>query len=552
MLPHGVSLLRDPVLNKGTAFTEAERDALGLRGLLPPHVSTLDEQARRVLENLRAKATDLEKYIDLTSLHDRNETLFFRVLADNLDELLPIVYTPTVGLAAERYAHIFQRPRGLYVSAADRGRIARLLRHWPEPDVTMIVVTDGERILGLGDLGADGMVIPIGKLALYTAAAGIPPSACLPVTIDVGTDNPALLDDPLYIGLRQRRLRGEAYDTLIDEFVAAVIEVFPRAVLQFEDFGNHNAFRLLATYRDRLCTFNDDIEGTAAVSLAGLLSALRTTGGALADQRLLFLGAGEAACGIANLMVAALVADGLGVEEARRHCWMVNTHGLLVRGRTDLADHKRPYAHDHPPVADLVSAIRAIRPTALIGAAAVPGAFTREVVAEMAGVNARPIIFSLSNPTSKAECTAAQAYEWSGGRALFASGSPFAPVTTHGHTFEPRQGNNCYVFPGVGLGLLAAGATRVTDDMFLAAARAVADAVSPADIERGSLFPPLSRMREVSPRVAVAVAEVAWAAGLATLPRPDDPDRHVRRLMWEPVYPDYASGGPVRVTDGAG
>ena len=406
----------------------------------------------------------------------------------------------------------------------------------------MIVVTDGERILGLGDLGADGMVIPIGKLALYTAAAGIAPAACLPVTIDVGTDNPALLDDPLYIGLRRRRLRGEAYDALIEEFVAAVIAVFPRAVLQFEDFGNRNAFRLLDTYRDRLCTFNDDIEGTAAVSLAGLLSALRTTGGALADQRLLFLGAGEAACGIANLVVAALVAEGLALDEARRHCWMVNTHGLVVRGRTDLAEHKRPYAHDHPPVADLLSAIRAVRPTALIGAAAVPGAFSYEVVAEMARLNERPIVFSLSNPTSKAECTAAQAYEWSGGRAIFASGSPFPPVTAHGRTFEPRQGNNCYVFPGVGLGLLAAGATRVTDHMFLAAARAVADAVSPADLERGSIFPPLSRMREVSLRVAVAVAGVAWAAGLATVPRPADPEAHVRSLMWEAVYPEYVPG----------
>jgi malate dehydrogenase (oxaloacetate-decarboxylating)(NADP+) len=541
MMPHGAALLRDPFLNKGTAFTAAERLALGLRGLLPPHVNTQAEQVQRVLENFRSKPSALEQYIDLAALHDRNETLFFRVLADHLEEMLPIVYTPTVGLAAQRYAHIYQRPRGLFVSAADRGHVAEALANWPERDVKMIVVTDGERILGLGDLGADGMVIPIGKLSLYTAAAGLPPAQCLPVTLDVGTNNEQLLADPLYIGLHQRRLTGEAYDTLVEEFVMAVQQVFPGAIVQFEDFANHNAFRLLARYRDRVCTFNDDIQGTAAVALAGLFSALRITGGVLADQRVLFLGAGEAAVGIANLTSAALVADGLPLDEARRRCWMVNRRGLVVRSRTDLADHKWPFAHDHEPVGDLLSAIRAVEPTILIGAAAVPGAFSRAIIEEMARLHARPIVFSLSNPTSKAECTAEQAYTWSDGRAVFASGSPFGPVTLGNRTFVPRQGNNCYIFPGVGLGVLAVAARRVTDEMFMAAARALAASVSQADLDRGAIFPPLTMMRDVSVQVATAVAEVAYRQGHATSPRPPDLRAHVASCMWQPDYPVYTA-----------
>ncbi|HVG82973.1 MAG TPA: NAD-dependent malic enzyme [Vicinamibacterales bacterium] len=539
MIPHGAALLRDPVLNKGTAFTPAERLALGLRGLLPPHVSTQAEQAQRVVENFRGKSSPLEKYIDLAALHDRNETLFFRVLADHLVEMLPIVYTPTVGLAAQRYAHIFQRPRGVFISAADRGHVAEALANWPERDVKMIVVTDGERILGLGDLGADGMVIPIGKLAIYTAAAGIPPVHCLPVTLDVGTNNEQLLADPLYIGLHQRRLTGAAYDSLVEEFVMAVQQVFPGAIIQFEDFANHNAFRLLERYRTRVCTFNDDIQGTAAVALAGLLSALRLTGGALTGQRLLFLGAGEAAIGIASLTVSALVAAGLPEAEARRRCWMVNSRGLVVRSRTDLADHKWPFAHDHEPLPDLLSSIRAIRPTALIGAAAVAGAFTREVIDEMTRLNARPIIFSLSNPTSKAECTAAQAYECSGGCAVFASGSPFDPVTLGGRTFVPRQGNNCYIFPGVGLAALAVGARHISDEMFLAAAHALAHSVSEEDLDCGAIFPSLTMMRDVSVEVAVAVAEVAYRQGHATVARPTNLRAFVSAAMWDPAYPVY-------------
>ena len=542
MSPHGAALLRDPVLNKGTAFTWNERLAFGLRGLLPAHVTTQAEQVERVMENFRGESSPLEKYVHLTALHDRNETLFFRVLADHLEEMLPIVYTPTVGLAAQRYTHIFQRPRGVFVSAADRGHVAEALANWPERTVKMIVVTDGERILGLGDLGADGMVIPIGKLAIYTAAAGIPPAQCLPVTLDVGTNNEQLLGDPLYIGLHQRRLTGEAYDSLIEEFVMAVQQVFPGAIVQFEDFANHNAFRLLDRYRTRVCSFNDDIQGTAAVALAGLISALRITGGGLAEQRVLFLGAGEAAIGIANLTVSALMAGGLSEAEARRRCWMVNSRGLVVRSRTDLADHKWPYAHDHEPLPDLLSSIRAIRPTALIGAAAVPGAFTREVIEEMSRLNRRPIIFSLSNPTSKAECTAAQAYECSCGAAVFASGSPFDPVSLDGRTFVPRQGNNCYIFPGVGLGVLAVGARRVTDEMFLAAAHALAQAVSQEDLDRGAIFPSLSMMRGVSVEVALAVADVAYAQGHATVPRPSDLRAHVVAEMWQPDYPVYVAG----------
>ncbi|MGE0461988.1 MAG: NAD-dependent malic enzyme [Vicinamibacterales bacterium] len=536
MLPHGAALLRDPSLNKGTAFTEAEREALGLRGLLPQHVHTQAEQVRRVLENFHRKPSALEKYIDLNALHDRNETLFFRVLADHLEEMMPIVYTPTVGLACQQYAHIFQRSRGVFISATDRGRVEEALRNWPEPGVRMIVVTDGERILGLGDLGANGMAIPIGKLALYTAAAGIEPTQCLPVVLDVGTNNEALLNDPLYVGLHERRLKGADYDALVDEFVAAAERVFPGVVIQFEDFANHNAFRLLRKYQDRICTFNDDIQGTAAVALAGLFSAMRATGGALPDQRLLFLGAGEAATGIADLTVAAMAALGLAEADARRHCWLVDSRGLVVDGRTDLAEHKRPYAHEHAPVADFLSAIRALRPTAIIGVAAQGGAFARDVIEEMAQLNERPIVFALSNPTSKSECTAAQAYEWSGGRALFASGSPFEPVTFGGRTFVPRQGNNCYIFPGVGLGVIATGARRVTDEMFMAAARALAGAVSEADIDQGSLYPPLENVRQISSRIAAAVAEVAYAQGHATVPRPDDMPAFVTSKMFEPDY----------------
>jgi malate dehydrogenase (oxaloacetate-decarboxylating)(NADP+) len=534
-----MALLHDPLLNKGTAFTEAERDALGLRGLLPPHVHTQDEQMARTLQQLRRMADPLDKFIALNALHDRNESLFFRVICDHVDEMQPLIYTPTVGLACQRFGQIFQRPRGMFISANDRGRVAGILRNWPH-QAGIIVVTDGERILGLGDQGAQGMGIPVGKLSLYTACAGIHPSLCLPITIDVGTNNETLLADPFYIGLRQRRVTGAAYDELIEELITAAREVFPGVVIQFEDFANHNAFRLLAKYRDRICTFNDDIQGTASVALAGLFSALRVTGGKLTEQTLLFLGAGEAATGIADLAVAAMVAQGLDKAVARERCWLVDSRGLVVKGRSDLVEHKRPYAHDHAPIGDFPSAVKALNPTAIIGVAAVGGTFTRAVLEDMARINNRPIVFALSNPTSKAECTAEQAYQATGGRALFACGSPFDPVKVEGRTFVPRQGNNSYIFPGVGLGAIVSRARHVTDDMFMAAAHTLAQRVDESDLAQGSLYPALSRIREVSAAIGAAVAESAYASGLAGKPRPADVLADVKSQMYDPRYTSFA------------
>jgi malate dehydrogenase (oxaloacetate-decarboxylating)(NADP+) len=538
--PEGKQWVHDPVLNKGTAFSEAERDALGLRGLLPPRVTTLEQQTRRVLENLRNKPNDLEKYIFLMGLLDRNETLFFRVLLDHLMELMPIIYTPTVGQACLEYGHIFRRPRGLFLSAEDRGRVGRILRNWPSEDVRVIVVTDGERILGLGDLGADGMGIPVGKLALYTACAGIPPAQCLPVALDVGTENESLLGDPLYIGLPQRRIRGAAYDGLFEEFIRAVETRYPKALVQLEDFGNANAFRLLQAYRNRLCLFDDDIQGTGAVGLAGLYAALRITGGRLADQTIVFLGAGEAALGIGGMAAAALAQEGLSMEEARRRCWFVDSKGLVVRHRADLNDHKKPFAHDHPPLSDLLSAVEALRPTAIIGAAGRSGLFTQPVLEAMARLNERPIVFAMSNPTSKQECTAEEAYAWTNGRAIFASGSPSAPLVVDGKPVAPGQGNNAFIFPGVGLAIVAFGITRVTDEMFLVAAKALSEQVSQDDLSRGSVYPELKRIRDVSAAIAAAVAAVAVRDGLAVRPLPEDPLPFIRSQMYEPVYPQYA------------
>ena len=540
-LPQGVAILHDPSLNKGTAFTEAERDSLHLRGLLPPHVATPDQQLARVLENFRRQPTDLEKYVNLRALHDRNETLFYRLLMSHPDEMTPIVYTPTVGLACQRYTHIFQRPRGIFVSAADKGRVAEVLANWPQRDVRIIVVSDVERILGLGDLGANGMGIPIGKLSLYTACGGVPPSQCLPVLIDVGTDNQEFLDDALYIGLHQKRVRGPAYDELVDEFVTAARKLFPGVVIQFEDFANHNAFRLLERYRDRIPTFNDDIQGTAAVTLAGLICALRVTGGKLGDQRLLFQGAGEAAAGIADLVVSAMMAEGLDEASARQRCWLFDSKGLVVANRTDLASHKLPYAHEHAPLATLLEAVKALKPTAIIGVASIGRAFTRDIVKTMAAQNARPMIFALSNPTSKSECTAEEAYRWSEGRALFACGSPFDPITLGDQHFVPRQCNNSYIFPGVGLGAIVSGASRITDDMFMAAARVLADLVSPEDLAQGSLYPPLRDIREVSARIAAAVATIAYDEGVALGTRPGDVLAQVKSSMYEPEYAAYAN-----------
>ena len=535
----GHELLQDPRLNKGTGFTPEERDQLGLRGLVPPRFTTQAEQQARVLENFRKKTAAIEKYIYLISLQDRNEHLFYRVVMDHVEEMMPIIYTPTVGEACTSFSHIFRRPRGLYVTAQDKGRIRDVLRNWPGRDVAMIVVTDGERILGLGDLGANGMGIPIGKLSLYTACAGVDPSRCLPITLDVGTNRDELLADPLYLGLPQKRLKGAEYEALVEEFVLAVQEVFPGAVIQFEDFATENAIHLLARYRDRVCCFNDDIQGTAAVTLAGILSATRITGQPLTEQVVMFLGAGAAATGIADLIVSALVREGMPEAEARRHCWFVDRGGLVVKGRGDLQDHKLPYAHDHAPAGDLLAAVESVKPTAIVGVSATPNTFTEAVVKAMSRHNPRPIIFPLSNPTSKSECTAAEAYGWSEGKAVFASGSPFDQVMWGGRTFTPGQGNNAYIFPGVGLGVIVSGARRVTDSMFYAAARTLAEGVPEASLNEGLLFPRLRDIRAVSARIATAVAEVAYADGLATVPRPADLPAVVRASMYDGTYPSY-------------
>jgi malate dehydrogenase (oxaloacetate-decarboxylating)(NADP+) len=533
--PHGLALLRDPLLNKGTAFTAQERDALGLRGFLPAAVMSMQVQAERILTGLRSLSSDLEKYIALNSLHDRNEALFFRVVCDHIDEIQPLIYTPTVGLACQKFGLIFRRPRGLFISANDRGRIADILANWPYA-TKLIVVTDGERILGLGDLGANGMGIPVGKLSLYSACAGVHPELCLPVMLDVGTNNEEVLKDPYYIGLRQKRITGAAYDEFVDEFVTAARATFPGVLIQFEDFANHSAFRLLHKYRDQACVFNDDIQGTAAVALAGLFSALRVSGRKLRDQTVLFLGAGEAATGIADLVVSAMMAEGVSEEEALRRNWLVDSKGLVVKGRAGLNAHKLRYAHDQAPIADFPTAIRTLRPTAIIGVAAVGGAFTPEVLQMMAEINERPIVFALSNPTSKAECSAEDAYRHSEGRAIFACGSPCDPVKLNGATFVPRQGNNSYIFPGVGLGVIASGARLVTDEMFMAAAHTLTNCVTEADLAQGSLYPALPRIREVSAQIGAAVASVAYQNGLAHGHAPNDLLALVQSQMYDPHY----------------
>ena len=535
----GHEILSDNLYNKGSAFTPAERKALKLDGLLPPVVDTIEEQEARIMENYYKKSTDIEKYIYLMSLLDHNLTLFNRVLVNHLEEMMPIIYTPTVGEACQEYSHIIRRPQGLFLSASQKGRYAELLRQWPGKDVRVIVVTDGERILGLGDLGSSGMGIPVGKLCLYAAGAGIHFSQCLPVMIDVGTNNTEFINDPLYIGLKQERIRGEAYDEIIEEFIMAVQDVFPKALIQFEDFGNLNAFRLLENYRNRVCTFNDDIQGTACVSLAGMSAAMRFSKRKMQDQTFLFLGAGEAGTGIGELIASALIKDGLSPEEAHQRCWFVDSKGLVVKSREGLADHKMPFAHDHAPVPDFLSAVKALKPTAIIGVSGQAGKFDKQVLKTMAEINEQPIIFALSNPTSKAECTASEAYTWTGGRCLFSSGSPFDPVTIDGKTFIPGQGNNAYIFPGIGLGVIASQARHVTEGMFLVAAETLADRVSRADYESGRLYPPLDTIRRISLHIAVAVAELAFDKGLARVERPDNITEFIRSQMFEPHYPKY-------------
>ncbi len=537
--PTGLDLIRDPALNKGRAFSAEEREMLGLRGLLPPRETNLDEQAAFIIQNLRSKTSDLDRYNSLISLQDRNETMFYRVLVDNLAELLPIIYTPTVGLACQRFGHIFRRARGMYISDVDRGHVRKMLDNWPVDDVRVIVVTDGERILGLGDLGVHGMGIPIGKLSLYTACAGVKPSQCLPITIDVGTNNKELRDDPSYLGLTRERVRGEAYDALIDEFVHAAQDRFPNVLIQLEDFGNANAFRLLDKYKNNVCLFNDDIQGTAAVTLAGILSALRMKQAKLSDQTIVLLGAGEAATGISDLLVHAMMKEGMEREVARKRCWLIDSKGLVVQSRTDLASHKQAYAHDHAALPDLLSVVESIRPTILIGASGQASTFTEPVLSAMARYEDRPIIFALSNPTSQSECTAEEAYRFTNGRAIFASGSPFDPVSFGGTTITPGQANNAYVFPGIGLGVIASGAKRVTDEMFFEAARALSQETTEQDFAIGRVFPPLDHVRDVSAKIAETVATVAYRSGLATYEEPPDLLASIKSQMYDPHYELY-------------
>jgi len=538
-IPTGYSLLHDSRYNKGSAFTQAERDALGLNGLLPDAVQSIDVQIARVHAQLEVMPGDLQKYLFLSDLQSRNQTLYYAVLMSDPARFMPLVYTPTVGEACQKFDHFFRGTRGLYLPITAKGKIRELIKNWPEPDVRFIVVTDGERILGLGDLGVGGMGIPIGKLALYTACSGVPPQLSLPITLDVGTNNHALLEDPLYLGLKHERIRGADYDAFIDEFVSAVQELFPKCCIQWEDFANFNAYPILNRYRDKICTYNDDIQGTAAVALAGIYGATRISKEKLSDQRILFLGGGAAATGIAELISEAMALEGLSMDEARKRNWLFDVHGLITKDRTDLTDFQKPFSHDHPAITNFVAAIEAIKPTTIIGVSTVPKLFNQAVIEAMSRINARPIIFPYSNPTSRSECTAEEAYSWSKGQAIFASGSPFDPVQYGGKTFIPGQGNNVYIFPAIGLAVLATESKRVTQKMFIRAAQAVAEQVSEEQLASGLIYPHQSHIFEASLHAAVRVAELIYDSDLAGVPRPKDVSAQVRSYAYSPVYPSY-------------
>ncbi|WP_413990520.1 NAD-dependent malic enzyme [Labrys okinawensis] len=532
----GYALLRNPRLNKGSAFSEEERRALDLEGLLPPVPTTLGLQVARIHAELGNLDNDLQKYLLLSDLQARNETLFYAVLMSDPASFMPLVYTPTVGEACQKFDHIFRASRGFYLPITARGRLKELLDNWPMKDVRFIVVTDGERILGLGDLGVGGMGIPIGKLALYTACAGVPPEYCLPITLDVGTNNESLLEDPLYLGLRQHRVRGADYMTFINEFVQAVQVLYPKCCIQWEDFANINAVPILETYRDKVCTYNDDIQGTAAVALAGMYGALRISGQKLTDQRFLFLGGGSAATGIAELISQAMALEGLDIAAARARNTLFDINGLMVRSRTDLADFQKPFALDHAPVSTFVEAVRALRPTGIIGVSTVPKLFNQRVIEAMAEINERPIIFPYSNPTSRSECTAEEAYRWSGGRAIFASGSPFGPVEIAGKILVPGQGNNVYIFPAMGMAVFATEATRVTEEMFIVAAKAVAEQVTDKSLATGLIYPPQSQIFQASLHVAARVAEYIFDHNLARIERPADIAGLIASRVYHPAY----------------
>jgi len=532
----GVELLRDPDLNKSTAFTEQERDAYGLTGLLPSGVDTEETQVQRALQQLGDKPTDLERYIYLLALADNDETLFYKVVMSDPARFLPIVYDPTVGEACLKFGHIFRRPRGMYLSVRHRGRMADVLRNWPNRDVRVICVSSGGRILGLGDLGANGMGIPIGKLQLYTACAAVPPQHLLPVHMDVGTTNTSLINDPLYLGLRRPRISTQELYEVVDEFIDATQQVFPGCCIHFEDWKGEDAMHLLARYRDKVSCYNDDIQGTASVTLAGVMSALRVTGAKLRDQRFLFLGAGSAGIGIADLLTSALAGDGLTEDEARARVSLFDVNGLLEPSRTDLFDFQKPYAHSHRPSRDFAAVIKSVRPTAIIGVSTKGGAFTRPVIEAMAEVNQQPLIFALSNPTDHAECTPEQAYAWSDGRAIYAAGVQFPPVRVGDRTLIPGQANNFYIFPAVGLAIFATRARRVTDEMFVEAARAVAEQVTADDLTHGTLYPPQTEILQTEVNTAVRVATVIFDRGLAGVDRPGDVHEFVTSQLYDPSY----------------
>jgi malate dehydrogenase (oxaloacetate-decarboxylating) len=545
----GYELLADPLLNKGTAFGETERDEFDLHGLLPPNIGTLEEQVSRRLQVLRGLPTDLERYAFVRELQDTNETLFFAMLVQNLEELLPVVYTPTVGAGCQQFSRLFRKPRGLFLSMPHKKRIASILAHPRFDKVEAIVVTDGERILGLGDQGAGGMGIPIGKLALYTGCGGLHPATTLPVMLDVGTDNPDCLSDPLYIGWRHERVRGEEYDDFIEAFVSAVVKRWPHVLLQWEDFAKNNATRMLERYRDRLCTFNDDVQGTAAVATGTLLSAINVTGVPLTDQRIAVMGAGSAGCGIASLIRKAMIEAGLPESEAATRFFMVDRDGLLVDGMDGIASFQQPFLQqksateqwtlDHPDRIALLDVVRNAKPTVLIGVSGQAGAFSEAVVRAMAEHNQRPVIFPLSNPTSRAEATPADLEAWTEGRAVIGTGSPFPPLERNGARFKVDQTNNSYIFPGMGLGILSVTARRVTDTMFMAAAKCLAE-LSPARSNKsGRLLPPVSELRSVSFAVAKAVALQAINEGLARPREEQELESAIRSNVWEPVYLPY-------------
>ncbi|MBQ8829549.1 MAG: NAD-dependent malic enzyme [Burkholderiaceae bacterium] len=537
----GVHRLRNPWLNRGSVFTEQERDQYGLRGLLPPRVSTFEEQVSRLTGIIASNPEPLNKYLILEGIHASDEALFYELIAKNIDEYLPVIYTPTVGEACIKFSHIFRYARGLYVTAEDKGRVRELVKNVPNRQVDIIVVTDGSRILGLGDLGVNGMGIPIGKLALYTACAGINPQHTLPVTLDVGTNNEEFLNDPLYMGLRHKRIPDEALFELFKEFVAAVYERWPNVMIQFEDFQNVRAYELLARWENEIPCFNDDIQGTASVAVAGLFSSMRALKAKLSDQRILFLGAGSAATGIANLIADAMVEeDGISREEALKRLHLFDSKGLVTSTRGgNLQASKKPFAHDTDNTDNFLEAIKLLKPTAIFGLSAQPGAFNREIIEEMSRINERPMIFALSNPTSKAECTAEQAYTWSNGKCLFACGSPFDPVTVNGKTFVPRQGNNHYVFPGIGLGCIFVKTKLIPNEVFLVGAKKLASLVSEADLGNGSLYPPLCEVRPIAAEVGAAVAEYLFDKGLARIERPADIATEIKNFMWQPSNPKF-------------